>query len=253
MGKSPIRLTNAMVASALTAVLSTGRAQGACSPSDLDAVHAELRAAGPPLCGPRPLRRAFRHARQRAAMVTARAALECAIGQTPNITAAHRALLRVLAKVRRSGVAETCALTYEDELERLDADISAAANGTETTTTTSPPGTPTTTTQPTCVTVRLEVDKGDCTRVTSVPRGLVVCGTTCDVMTFTVPASGSLRLEGKPAPGDVGVTFGTDCNDDGTVPLGDASPPDCSLSCDCSSGAAVLNLLRIVVATATAR
>ncbi|HTC23949.1 MAG TPA: hypothetical protein VK688_06275 [Gemmatimonadales bacterium] len=168
--------------------------------------------------------------------MTARAALECAIGQTPEIIAAHRALLRVLAKVRRSGVAEACAVTYEGELERLDADLEAAANGTETTTTTSPPGTPTTTTQPACVTVSLEVDKGDCTKVTSVPRGLVVCGTTCDIMTFTVPASGSLRLVGTPAPGNVGVTFGTDCTDDGTVPLGDASPPDCSLSCDCSSG-----------------
>src|SRR4029077_4383697 len=110
----------------------------------------------------------------------------------------------------------------------------AAATGIETTTTTSAPGTPTT--LPPCTTVSLEVDKGDCTSVTSEPRGLVRCGANCDVQTFTVPASGSLRLLGPPAAGDVGVTFDTDCDDDGTLVLGDVLPPDCSLSCDCSSG-----------------
>jgi hypothetical protein len=121
-------------------------------------------------------------------------------------------------------------------VERLDVDLIDAANGTTTTTSTLPPGTPTTTFPPTCATVSLEVDKGDCPSVTSVPPGLVKCEANCDVSTFTVPASGSLRLKGTPAPGDMGVVFGTDCDDDGTVPLGDASPPDCSLSCDCSSG-----------------
>jgi len=83
--------------------------------------------------------------------------------------------------------------------------------------------------------ISLEVDRGDCTNVTSEPPGLVECAGNCDVKTFTVPAFRSLQLLGTPAPGDAGVSFDSDCADDGTVPLANASPPDCSLSCDCSS------------------
>src|SRR5262249_20026994 len=139
---------------------------------------------------------------------------------------------------RRPPTPPECVQRYETVLEEMDDDLTAAANGTETTTTTAPSGaqTTTSTTQPTCSMVSLEVDRADCTRVTAEPRGRVNCGPACDVQTFTVPASGSLRLVGTPAPGDTGVTFDTDCADDGTVPLTAASPPDCSLSCDCSSG-----------------
>jgi hypothetical protein len=149
-------------------------------------------------------------------------------------------LLGVLRRLGRPGTARrllpSCTDLYIAALETLDDDLHAAASGAETTTTTSPPGTPTTTTTPQCVTVTLQVDKGDCTRVTSEPPRFVDCGPACDMGTFTVPASGPLRLKGSPAPGDGGVTFDGDCEDDGTVDLADASPPDCSLSCDCSSG-----------------
>jgi hypothetical protein len=80
-----------------------------------------------------------------------------------------------------------------------------------------------------------EVDRSDCTSVTSTPPGLVECSGACDVKTFTVPAVGSLQLARTPAPGDSSVFFGGDCDEDGTVPLGDATPPVCSLSCDCTS------------------
>jgi hypothetical protein len=239
---SAVHLAPAVFAVALSA----GHAHAVCSASALQAVHAELRAATAPLCGFRTLRRAFSHARNRAAVVAARAARECAHAKTPDVGSAHRALTRVLSKAVGSGaagkLASDCALAYETELAALDADLAAAANGTEsTTTTTSPPGTPTppgspsTTIPATCTTVSLEVDKGDCSSVTSEPSGLVSCGAQCDIRTFTVPAGRALRLKGTPAPGDGSVFFDSDCNDDGTVPLGDASPPDCSLSCDCTS------------------
>ncbi len=221
------------------------RALAMCSPSRLDAVHTRLRAMEAPACGPRTLHRAFIRARNKAVTVTERAVIRCVITESPRIAPAHKALLGVIAKaaklVTAGTLAHDCAVTYESELAAIDADLTAAANGTETTsttTTTSVPGAPTTTTTTlaACATITLEVDKGDCTGVTSIPRGLVRCGANCGVQTFTVPAFGTLQLEGTPAPGDVGVTFGDDCDDDGTVPLGDASPPDCSLSCDCSSG-----------------
>jgi hypothetical protein len=222
-------------------LLVPGGAVGSCSPSALEAVHAEMRAAIAPRCGPKALRRAFNRARHKGATVTARAVVRCTNGETPRIASAHRVLTKALTKVTSASAAGTvdpaCALAYETELERLDGDLTAAAAGIEpTTTTTSPPGAPTTTTLPRCTTIDLEVDKGDCTSVTSDPPGLVTCGAGCDVMDFSVPGFGLLQLIGTPAAGDSGVSFGTDCDDDGTVPFADASPPDCSLSCDCSSG-----------------
>lgn len=237
---SVIRVTPALVAIALTLGLSSGRAEGMCSPSALNAVRAELRAAEVPQCGPKTFRRTLQRARNRAANATGRAVVQCASAKTPRIAPAHRALMRGIREMEEAvaagRVTSECAGPYHAELERMVADLTAAASGTETTTTTSPPGTPTTTTGPPCMTITLEVDKGDCTNVTSDPQGLVDCGANCDVQTFTVPASSPLRLKGRPAPGDVGVSFGGDCNNDGTVLLGDATGPDCSLSCDCSSG-----------------
>ena len=190
-----------------------------------------MRAASAPRCGPKALRRAFNRARHKGATVTARAVVRCTSGETPRIASAHRLLTKALTKVTSASAAGTldpaCALAYETELERLDGDLTAAAAGIE----------PTTTTLPRCTTIALEVDRGDCTSVTSDPPGLVTCGAGCDVMDFSVPGFGLLRLIGTPAAGDSGVSFGTDCEDDGTVPFADASPPDCSLSCDCSSGA----------------
>ena len=235
-----MRLGSVLVAIALPLLL-PGRALGLCSPSALEAVHAELRAAIAPRCGPKALRRAFNRARHKGAIVTARAVIRCADAGTPHTASAHRALMKALAKVTSVSATGTlppsCALAYETELQRLDADLTAAEAGIEpTTTTTSPPGAPTTTTLQRCTTINLEVDRGDCTSVTSDPPGLVGCGPTCHVATFSVPGFGLLRLVGTPAPGDSTVSFGTDCGDDGTVPFADASPPDCSLSCDCSSG-----------------
>jgi len=236
---SVLGLASVLVAIALLPTDLTGTALATCSPSALDAVHTELRDAAAPDCGTKPLRRAFKRARRRAATATARAGLQCAIGGIPRIATAHRALMKALAQIGKLSadgkVPSECAVAYETELERLDADLTAAANGTATTTTTSPPGAPTTTTLPTCTMISLEVDRGDCTDVTSEPPGLVECAGSCDVKTFTVPAFGSLQLKGMPAPGDTGVLFGGNCNDDGTVLLGDAALPDCSLSCDCSS------------------
>ena len=234
-----MRLVSALIAT--LPVLVHGRALGSCSPSALEAVHAEMRAATAPRCGPKALRRAFNRARHKGAVVTADARVRCANGETPRIAPAHRALMKALTKVTSASAAGTldpaCALAYETALQRLDDDLAAAAAGIEpTTTTTSPPGTPTTTTLPRCTTIDLEVDRGDCTSVTSDPPGLVECGSGCDVKDFSVPGFGLLRLIGTPAPGDSEVTFGTDCDDDGTVPFADASPPDCSLTCDCSSG-----------------
>jgi len=231
--------TRLVLTALLVAVVLPSPSRAACSRDALEAMHRELRASAPPHCGPKALRRVFNRARKKGASATLRAARECAAGRTPNVTSVRNRLVRALADARQAAAAgridATCASAYVTELERLQADLDAAANGSETTTTTSPPGTPTTTPQATCATVMLEVDKGDCTGVTSQPRGLVKCGANCDVQTFPVPASGTLRLQGTPAPGDTTVSFGTDCDDDGTVPLGDASPPDCTLSCDCSS------------------
>jgi hypothetical protein len=236
---TPARTTSTVLAIAFSALGAGGRALGACSPSALDEVRMELRATAPPDCGPKALRRAFARTCDKAALVTERAVVQCASARTPRIARAHKMLMGLRARLSKPGMARRldapCDATYRTEIERLDADLGAAANGTETTTTTSPPGVPTTTTEPECTTVTLEVDKGDCTRVTSEPPRFVECGAACDVRTFVVPASGSLQLKGTPAPGDSGASFGGDCDDDGTVPLGDASPPDCSLSCDCSS------------------
>ena len=234
-----MRRASLVLAIALVSVIPAGRALAQCSPSALDAVHMELRGEAVPDCGPKTLRRAFARTCEKAAGVTERAVVQCATARPPRVARAHRLLMGLLARMARPGMARRvpapCADVYGTELARLDADLLAAASGTETTTTTSPPGTPTTTTQPTCATVALEVDKGDCTRVTSAPPRLVECGAACDVVTFTVPGLGPLRLKGTPGPGDTGVSFGGDCEDDGTVHLEDASPPDCSLSCDCSS------------------
>jgi len=231
-----VRVAATVVAIALFAADS---ALATCSPSALDAVHAEARDAIPPDCGTKPLRRAFRRAHRRVVTATARAGLQCAVAGSPRTAAAHRALRKALAQIGRLNtdgkVPPECAVAYETELERLEADLTAAENGTVTTTTTSPPGATTTTTLPTCTMISLEVDRGDCTNVTSEPLGLVECAGTCDVRTFTVPAFGSLQLKGTPAPGDSEVFFGGDCDDDGTVPLGDATIPDCALSCDCTS------------------
>ena len=197
----------------------------------------EIVAAVPPDCTPPRLRRVFEHAPRRTASATERAVVDCTLGTALRLGRALRPLRRAGEAARRAASAghasADCALAYQTELAGLEADLVAAANGT---TTTLPPGATTTTTQPTCAFVTLEVDKGDCTGVTSIPRGVVKCGAGCDVQTFTVPASRPLRLLGTPAPGDTGVTFDTDCDDDGTVPLATATPPDCSLSCDCCSG-----------------
>jgi hypothetical protein len=225
---------------ALASGIPAGWASAECSPSALDAVRTELRGATAPDCGPKSLRRAFTRACERASTALERAILQCAVARAPHIARAHDMLLGVLGHLGRPGTARRllppCTDLYIAALETLDDDLHAAASDAETTTTTSPPGTPTTTTAPQCVTVTLQLDRGDCTRVTSEPPRLVDCDSTCDLATFTLPASGPLRLNGTPAPGDDGVTFDGDCEDDGTVDLADASPPDCSLSCDCSSG-----------------
>jgi hypothetical protein len=230
---------------AFSSILLAGRAYGLCSPTALAAVRAELRAAAPPACGTTSLRRVYLRARRKAVAETGRMIRRCARGEPANVAPARRALSRVRVALNSSGTAAkvppSCLAAFRTEIDRLDADLVAAESGAPvTTTTTSPPGAPgapTTTIQPVpCTTVTLEVDVGDCTRVTSVPRGLVDCDQDCALIDVTVPASTRLRLKGVPAPGDVGVTFDTDCNDDGTVPLDLATFPDCSLSCDCTSG-----------------
>jgi hypothetical protein len=222
----------------ITAVVSTP-AHAQCSPPALEAVLKEIQTAAVPECGTKQLRHAFKRARKKAIGVTARAVAHCESTGVARIEPAHRALRKALTQVGKAAangvVPPACAVTYEAELEQIDVDLTAAANGTATTTTTSPPGTPTTTTQPTCTAIMLDVDKSDCTSVTSEPPGLVDCGDGCTEKTFVVPAVGSLVLKGTPAPGDSSTSFDTDCDDDGTVPLDEASPPDCSLSCDCSS------------------
>jgi hypothetical protein len=210
-----------------------------CSPPALAAVLREMETAAAPDCGTKQLRHAFKRARKKAVGVTARVLARCEATGVARIEPAHRALTKALTQVGKAStngvIPPACAVTYEAELAQMDADLIAAANGTATTTTTSPPGTPTTTTQPTCTAIMLDVDKSDCTSVTSDPPGLVDCGAGCDEKTFVVPGVGSLVLKGTPAPGDTSTSFDTDCDDDGTVPLDAATPPDCSLSCDCSS------------------
>lgn len=246
------RFVHRLAACALASELLAQHGFAACSVDALVAVQAGSRSTAAPGCGTRRLRRSFVHARNKIATVASRAARECARGQVPRVTGAHVALAKVQAKI--ATLDDQCRAIYDSELTALVAALDAAATGSgSTTTTTSPPGPPTTTTlpgtptttlpgtptttlPPTCAMVQLEIDKGDCLAVTSIPAGLVHCGPNCDLETFTVPATGTLRLTGTPAPGDVGVTFDTDCDDDGTVPLDTASPPDCSLSCDCSSG-----------------
>ena len=237
-----IRMPLVLVALSLLPALPAREASAACSAAALEAAHASLRDAVPPDCGTRSLRRVFKRAHRRAASATARAALQCETAGTARIAVAHNALLKAIAQIGRLNAAgrvdTTCAVAYETELLTLDAALTAAANGvapTTTTTSTTPPGVPTTTTLPSCTAITLDVDRVDCTSVTSDPAGLVECSGTCDAKTFTVPAVGSLQLKGTPAPGDTSVSFSGDCNADGTVPLGDASPPDCFLSCDCSS------------------
>jgi len=220
-------------------LIAAAPARAQCSPPALEAVLREMQTAAVPDCGTRQLRHAFKRARKKAIGVTARVLARCEATGVARIEPAHRALTRALAQVAKESakgaIPPACAVTYEAELAQMDADLTAAANGTATTTTTSPPGTPTTTTQPTCAAVMLEVDKADCTHVTSIPPGLVDCGDGCSDKIFIVPAVGSLVLKGTPAPGNTSASFDTDCDDDGTVPLDEASPPDCSLSCDCSS------------------
>jgi hypothetical protein len=224
---------------ALIAAASSAPAHAQCSPPALEAVLREMETAAVPDCGTKPLRHAFKRARKKAIGVTARVLARCEATGVARIAPAHRALTKALKQVGKASangvIAPACAVTYEAELEQMDADLTAAANGTATTTTTSPRGTPTTTTQPPCTAIMLEVDKSDCTHVTSVPAGLVDCGDGCNDKIFVVPAVGSLQLMGAPAPGNTSTSFDTDCDDDGTVPLDEASPPDCSLSCDCSS------------------
>jgi hypothetical protein len=234
------RIAPACTAAVLWSMLLTGRAAASCSPAAFAAAQQEVRAAPAPACGPGPLERAFQRARRKAAAVMGRMARRCARGKPANVAGARRALAKVSTKMTRPRVASVltpaCMATYETELARLAAELDAAESGTPVTTTTAPsPGGSTTTTLPPCTTVTVEVDVGDCTRVTSVPRGVVNCDQNCDTVDVTVPASRPLRLKGTPAPGDVSVTFGDDCNEDGTVPLGMAVFPDCVVSCDCSS------------------
>ena len=214
---SVLGLASVLVAIALLPTDLTGTALATCSPSALDAVHTELRDAPAPDCGTKPFE-SRRFDRSPSAMYTC-------VARPFGTANANATVPRTFDSFGASG-----------ERHLPDAVVfTAAANGTATTTTTSPPGAPTTTTLPTCTMISLEVDRGDCTDVTSEPPGLVECAGSCDVKTFTVPAFGSLQLKGMPAPGDTGVLFGGNCNDDGTVLLGDAALPDCSLSCDCSS------------------
>jgi hypothetical protein len=234
-----------VVAMSLLPVLPQRAVFAACSPTALDAAHTALREAVAPECGTRPLRRIFKRARRRAVTSTTRAAVQCQSFGAARLSVAHNALMKAVAQIGKLStqgrVQPECAVAYETVLLTLDAALTDAANGVEPTTTTSstepPPGASTTTTLPTtCTVITLDVDRSDCTNVTSIPRGLVECSGACTEQNFTVPAVGTLQLQGTPAPGDTSVIFGGDCDDDGTVPLGDASPAlDCSLACDCTS------------------
>jgi hypothetical protein len=241
------RVTVALITRA--AVLATGlvaasvaTVHAACSPDALDAVRTELRSGAVPTCGTKTVRRAFKHARRKAAKLLVRAAAPCAGGDVPAIAPALRALTRGVSQIARlaneNTISPACAVEYENALEQLTTALGDAANGTDTSTSTSTslaPGESTTTTLAPCTVVHLDVDRSDCSSVASDPLGLVNCSGSCGEATFTVPAFGSLRLTGTPGTGDTSVDFGTDCDDDGTVPLSLATPPDCTLSCDCSS------------------
>ena len=230
----------ALVSIAVTGGVSTARA--ACSPAALDAVRAELRTGTLPTCGTKAVRRAFKRARRKASKVLVRATAPCAAGEAPAVAPAQRALIRAVSQIARlsaaGSVSPTCAVEYETALEQLAAAVLAAANGIETTTstsTTTAPGETTTTTLAPCTVVYLDVDRSDCTSVTSDPPGLVACSGTCEEEVFAVPAFGSLKLKGTPDAGDTGASFDFDCAEDGTVALATATPPGCTLSCDCSS------------------
>ena len=234
----------ARVASAVIAVSSiviAGRARAACSVTAFATVGTDLRAAAAPPCGPAALQRVFARASRKAAAVTRRMAKRCGRGRSVRIFPARKQLLKVRAMMHGRRMAAQmhpgCVAAYEAALEQLDAELVAAETGIPaTTTTTSVPTGPTTTTQPIpCTTVTLEVDVGDCLRVTSVPRGRVDCDQNCDTGDFTVPASKPLQLRGVPDAGDTSVSFDGDCDEDGTVLLGTATFPDCMLDCDCSS------------------
>jgi hypothetical protein len=231
-----------LVAVAFGFTVAPARVHAACSPGALDAVRTELRTGTVPTCGTNAVRRAFKRARKKASKVLSRATAPCAAGDVPSVAPAQHALIRAVSQIARlsndGSVSPACAVEYENALEQLATAVGAAASGIETTTTTSTttaPGESTTTTLAPCTVVYLDVDRSDCTSVTSEPPGLVDCAGACSENVFTVPAFGSLQLKGTPDVGDTSVSFGTDCEDDGTVPLGTATPPDCTLSCDCSS------------------
>ena len=236
------RITRGALLATGLLIVALATAHAACSPDALDAVRTELRNGAVPTCGTKAVRRAFKRARRKAAKALIRAAAPCAAGDVPAVGSAQRALTRAVSQIARlandGAVSSACALEYENALEQLATAVGDAANGIETTTSTSTslaPGQSTTTSLAPCTVVNLDVDRSDCGSVASDPPGLVNCSGTCSEQTFTVPAFGSLRLTGTPGPGDSSVDFGTDCDDDGTVPLATATPPDCTLSCDCSS------------------
>src|SRR5262245_14012225 len=179
---------------ALIAAGVSAPAHAQCSPPALEAVLREMQTAAVPDCGTRQLRHAFKRARKKAIGVTARGLARCEATGVARIEPAHRALTQALAQVGREstngGIPPACAAMCAAAVARLDADVTAAANGTATTTPTAHPGTPTTTTQPTCAAIMLEVDKSDCTSVTSDPPGLVDCGASCSDQIFLVPGVG---------------------------------------------------------------
>lgn len=227
----------------LASLALAGHAAAACSVSAFATAREDLQATTTPLCGPRALQRAFERARRRASTVAVRMAKRCGQGKPVRVSRGRKALAKVRALLHSTRIASQvlpgCALAFEQVLDRLEAELVAAETGvpvTTTTTTTSPPGASTTTTEPVpCTAVILEVDVGDCTHVTSVPRGRVDCDENCDTADFTVPADQPLQLKGTPESGDTSVLFDGDCNEDGTVLLDTAVFPDCSLACDCSS------------------
>jgi len=239
----PVIVARLAVAALVAVTLAdASTAHAVCSIAALDAVRTELRTGPLPTCGTKAVRRAFKRARRKASKVLVRAAAPCAAGAVPTVAPAQRALIRGVSQIARlaadGSVPAACAVEYETALEELAAAVLAAASGTETTTSTSTtvgPGETTTTTLAACTVVFLDVDRSDCSSVSSNPPGLVTCSGTCDEDVFTVPAIGSLQLTGTPDTGDTSVSFGLDCDDDGTVPLALATPPDCTLSCDCSS------------------
>src|SRR5690242_6504309 len=98
-------MRNFRIAAAVVAVLLLADTTLAvCSPSGLNAVQLEIKAATAPRCGPRALRRAFTRGRNRAARVTARAVIRCATAEIPRLASAHAALAKILARVGVAGV-----------------------------------------------------------------------------------------------------------------------------------------------------